>query len=55
MDLSRSLSEVLYMYRYFKSGKHCVEVGLTFYQIYPKELILVLLICFIPIGICRMM
>lgn len=39
MDLSRSLSEVLYMYRYFKSAKHCVEVGLTFYQIYSKELI----------------
>ena len=39
MGLSRSLSEVLYMYRYFNSSKHCAEVGLTFYQIYPKELI----------------
>ena len=27
------------MYRYFKSDKHCVEVGFTFYQVYPKELI----------------
>ena len=39
MDLSSSLSDFLYMYRYFKSSKHCAEVGLTFYQIYPKELI----------------
>lgn len=39
MELSRLLTDVLYLYRHLLSARHCVELGLTFYQSYPDYII----------------